>query len=183
MAARLRQGFRALAAWVRPVDQRMAALYLTPPLLALFEQMRAGERQHSLNVLRDLLAQGESNPSLMIAALLHDVGKSRAPFWLWERAFVVIAKALVPARVARWGNPLPNTPIDAIPRGWRRPFVINKQHPAWSAHMTAAAGADPLSVELIARHQRTVNQGTADQASPSEADRLLRVLQAADDHN
>ncbi len=170
MIARLRQGIRALVAWVRPVDKSLARAYLTPPLLALFEQMRSGEQQHSLNVLRMLIERGETHPALMIAALLHDVGKSRRPFWLWERVIVVLARKIIPERVSVWG--------DGEAVGWRRPFVISKQHPLWSAEMVAAAGADPLSVELIRQHQVKLTY------SPQiEIERLLAALQAADDSN
>lgn len=170
MIARLRQGARALLVWVRPVDAHAADAYLTPPLQVLFRQMRPAEQQHSLNVLRTLIERGKSDPSLLIAALLHDVGKSRAPYWLWERVIVVLARKIVPGRVSQWG--------EGVPVGWRRPFVISKQHPAWSAEMAAAAGADPLSVELIARHQRKL-----DHAPQNETERLLLALQAADDSN
>ncbi len=167
---RLRQGLRALRAWVRPPDARCAAAYLSPPLLKLFEAMRPGEAQHSLNVLETLLATGESNPSLLAAALLHDAGKARAPYWLWERVIVVLARKFAPDRAIRWG--------EGEPDGWRRPFVINRQHPAWSAEMVAQAGADPLTIELIAHHQCKL-----DHPPQNEMERLLAALQAADDEN
>ncbi len=170
MIGRLRQGIRALLAWVRPVDDQLAADTLSPPLFALFRTMRAGERQHSLNVLQTLRARGESDPSLLRAALLHDVGKTRASFWLWERAFVVIARNLMPRRAQQWGA--------AEPSGWRRPFVISQQHPAWGAEMAAEAGADPLCVDLIGRHQHKLILPPM-----TESDRLLAALQAADEAN
>ncbi|MHB8625931.1 MAG: HD domain-containing protein [Aggregatilineales bacterium] len=167
---RLRQGVRALTAWVRPVDDQAAAAYLSPRLLALFRQMRPGERQHSLNVLHTLLARGETHPALLTAALLHDCGKVRTSYWLWERAIVVIVKRLAPGRALKWGI--------GEPTGWRRPFVVNRQHPAWGAAMAQAAGADPLTVELIAGHQRKI-----DRSPSNELERLLVTLQVADDLN
>ncbi len=167
---RLRQGVRALTAWVRPVDDQAAAVYLSPRLLALFRQMRPGERQHSLNVLQTLQARGETHPALLAAALLHDCGKVRASYWLWERAIVVIVRRLAPERAIKWGI--------GEPTGWRRPFVVNQQHPAWGAAMAQAAGTDPLVVELIAGHQRKI-----DHIPSNEFERLLVTLQAADDLN
>jgi hypothetical protein len=168
--ARVRQGLRALSAWARPVDDDLAAAFLSPTLLALFRQMRRSEQQHSLNVLRTLRRRGYDDPALMVAALLHDVGKCRAPYHLWDRVIVVLAKALAPDRVRQWGS--------GEPTGWRRPFAVSSQHPRWSAEMVAAAGADPLVIDLIAAHQRRL-----DHAPQTRLEQLLVVLQSADDAN
>ncbi len=170
IAARMRQGVRALFAWARPVDYEVAARVLSLPLMALFERMRRSEQQHSINVLRTLQARGYSDHSLMVAALLHDVGKTRAAYHLWDRVLVVLVKAAFPDLARRWGQ--------GDPVGWRRPFAINLQHPKWSAEMVRSAGADPLAVLLIANHQHHL-----DHAPQSESERLLAALQAADDAN
>lgn len=169
-ATRLRQGVRALTVWLHPVDDQPARDLLSPELLALFRQMRASERQHSLNVYHLLQQRGESDPRLLTAALLHDCGKRRAPYWLWERVIVVLAGAVLPAAAARWGQ--------GEPVGWRRPFAIKAQHPEWGAQQVAAAGADPVVIELIRQHQGKIDQGGA-----PEFRRLLSALQAADDAN
>ena len=170
--ARMRQGIRALLSWTTPVDEDLAAVYLSPPLLALFRRMRRSEQLHSLNVLRTLRRQGYDDPPLLVAALLHDVGKSRAPYHLWDRVLVVLAKAAMPDRVRQWGS-APHPPV-----GWRRPFAVSIQHPRWSADMVAAAGADPLVVELIAVHQQHL-----DHPPRTRLEHLLQALQAADDVN
>lgn len=170
VAVRMRQGVRALLSWARPVDYEAAAAILSPPLLALFARMRRSEQQHSINVLRTLQARGYSDPALIAAALLHDVGKTRAAYHLWDRVLVVLVKAALPNLARRWGQ--------GHPVGWRRPFAINLQHPQWSADMARAAGADPLVVTLIANHQQHL-----DHAPQSEMERLLAALQAADDAN
>ena len=171
---RLRQGVRALAVWLRPVDDRAAVETLTPALLRLFRQMRPGERQHSLNVYQMLRMRGESDSQLLSAALLHDCGKARAPYWLWERVIVVLVRHVAPMAAVRWGH--------SEPFGWRRPFAVNIQHPAWGADMVEAAGADPMVIELIRQHQGKIDQTMA---SPNSAEfvRLLTALQAADDMN
>ena len=38
--------------------------------------------------------QGEENPDLLTAALLHDSGKTRTPLRIWERVVVVIVNAI-----------------------------------------------------------------------------------------
>jgi putative nucleotidyltransferase with HDIG domain len=167
---RLRQGLRAIRAWFRKPDISQAGLYLSPPLMGVFGMLRPGEAQHSLHVLETLIHMGESNPSLLVAALLHDVGKARFPYTLPERVIVVLTRKFFPALAERWGNGDPNT--------WRRPFVISRQHPTWSAEIVSRAGADPLAIELIAAHQRKL-----DHAPHDETERLLVALQAADDEN
>jgi hypothetical protein len=168
--SRFRQGIRALLSWTRLVNFDQAAKVLSPELLALFRQMRRSEQQHSLNVLRTLQGWGYDDPALLTAALLHDVGKSRAPFYLWDRVLVVLTRAASPALAIRLGRNSPN--------GLSRPFAVSLQHPAWSAEMVAAAGADPLVVELIGNHARHL-----DRPPQNPTEQLLSALQAADDAN
>jgi hypothetical protein len=167
---RFRQGLRALAAWLRPVDDTLAEQHLTPELLALYRQMRRSERQHSLRVLQALCAAQHTDPDLLTAALLHDVGKIRTSFFLPEKVLVVLVKAAAPGLYQRWGS--------GPTRGWRRPFAVSVQHPAWGADMVEAAGGRSLAVELIRRHQDTLNG-----APQTKADRLLLLLQAVDDQS
>lgn len=179
---RFRQGIRALASPLRPVDDALAAQYLSPALLALFMRMRRSERQHSLRVLQTLYQRGQTDPALMQAALLHDVGKTRAPFFLWERVIVVLTKAAAPALARRLGFG------ELSGRKWpdlvnvRRPFLISYQHPRWSAEMVSAAGGDSRTVWLIAAHQDHDAQ-TAQDEFQRELTPLLAALQAADDAN
>ena len=167
---RLRQGWLALLALVRPLDYGAVAEVLSPELLALFRRMHISEQHHSLRVMQTLRAAGHTHPDLLTAALLHDAGKSRHPFTLFERTLVVLARKALPTLSRRWGQ--------GEPHGWRRPFVIAECHPQWSAEDMAAAGASPLAVELARRHQ-TPLEGEPE----SEADHLLSLLQEADNAN
>lgn len=167
---RLRQGLRALTAWTHPVDEALAASVLPPDLLALFHRLRRAEQLHSLRVLRDLIAAGECDPALLAAALLHDVGKTVGPFSLPERVIVVLVRKAAPTLYARWSR--------SEPYGWRRPFAISRRHPEWSAQMAADAGADARTVELCRRHAEALPDPPR-----GEIERLLAVLQAADDRN
>lgn len=166
---RLRQGILALIAWAREVDDAPARSLLSPALLALFQQMPRREQQHALEVYATLRQLGATDPALLTAGLLHDVGKMRAPLYLWDRVLIVVMEAAAPATAKKLG--------EGDMRGWQRPFVVRQQHAQWSAEMVAAAGADPLTIELIRRHQDKVTQPT------TEADRLLLTLQQADDAN
>jgi hypothetical protein len=55
--------------------------------------------------------------------------------------------------------------------------VTARQHPDWGADLCAAAGAPPLTVDLIRRHQTPLPNPAAPE------DDLLATLQAADDDN
>ncbi len=133
----------------------------------LFQQMQPGDRAHSLRIYRDLQAEGHTHPDLLAAALLHDSGKSRCTLHLWERVLIVAAQSLLPAQVAVWG--------EAEPTGWRRPFAVARQHPLWGASMAEQAGAAPLTVALIRRHQ----EPPVYPANTLE-DQLLSILQKHD---
>ncbi|GAB4572705.1 MAG: hypothetical protein Kow0077_12900 [Anaerolineae bacterium] len=168
---RLQQGIRALTAWAQPVDWALAESVLTPPQMALFRRMRRSEQLHSLRVLRDLQAAGETDPDLMVAALLHDVGKTAARFWLPERVLVVLVRKFAPARHHHWGQ-------TGTLHDWRKPFAISLRHPEWSAQMLERAGGTPRSVALVRQHADPVPDPPR-----NEFERLLAVLQWADNRN
>lgn len=159
-----------MLAWTRPVDYALAASVLSAEEMALFRRMRRSEQLHSLNVLRALREAGEDDPALLVAALLHDVGKTVAAFTLPERVLVVLVRKFAPAWYARWGQ--------GEPRGWQKPFAISVRHPEWSAKLLANAGSSDRAVELARRHQDVVPDPPRD-----ETERLLLALQAADNLN
>jgi len=155
------------ALWASPPTSEQLATaksILTDSQMKLFSQMQASEQHHSLRVLREIQRQGETNPDLLVAALLHDVGKIRFPLRLWERVFIVLGKTFFSRRVEVWGQDKP--------QGWARPFVVAAQHPFWGGDLALEAGTTPQAVQLIRRHQEKTSQSTEDH--------LLSVLQNAD---
>ncbi len=172
---RTRQFWQALGAKLGSEDLDLVRAVLTPTQLALFERLQPGEKAHSLQVLRALLEQGEDHPDLFVAALLHDVGKSRFPLNLWQRVLIVVVKAFFPDRAERWGS----EPASAL--SWRRPFIVAEKHPLWGAEMAAEAGVSSLAVALIRRHQDELE--TTSIQSRSLEERLLRKLQSVDDNS
>ena len=173
---RTRQFWQAISTRSSQVDFDLVSSILSPSQMALFQQMQASEQSHSQGVLRELIVDGETNKDLQIAALLHDVGKTRAPLRLWERVLIVLVKSVCPGCVLKWGQLETGELTSGM--GWRRPFAVAVNHPRWGAELADQCGTSQLAVELIARHQEHINPSQEDGISLQ--DQLLLKLQAAD---
>ncbi len=183
---RVRQFRDALSAVPEPEEIEFIQTYLSPAQMELFLAMQASDQAHSLKVFKNIFNQclsepGQTRQDLLVAALLHDVGKSRYKLQVWERVMIVLAKRLIPERVRRWGEVNHDREWkaegDDLRLGWRRAFVIAEQHPRWGAEMAAAAGSSRLAVELIRHHQDLLpeNNGTIEE-------QLLRQFQLVDNN-
>lgn len=169
---RFRQGIAALLAFARDVDYDLAAQYLTPQQLALFKQMARAEQLHSLNVLRDVLAQADKTPhDLALAALMHDVGKSKRHLSVVQKTISVIIKSFFP-EIERRLTAEENVDF------WHAPFTVRRYHPKWSAELLMAVGASETAIWLARHHQDQAGQW---HNHPNYA--LLCRLQQADDAN
>jgi len=173
---RSRQFWLAISTRSSQQDMELLTSILSPAQVELFQRMQKSEQIHSLVVLNELRDGGEDNADLLTAALLHDVGKTRAPLRIWERVLIVVVRAFCHDCVQKWGASMDGNPETAM--GWRRAFIVAEQHPAWGADLAAECGTSPLAVSLIARHQEPLTP----EASSIE-DNLLRTLQAVDDNN
>jgi HD domain len=167
---RSRQFWQALSASPAPEELALARTVLSPSLLSIFNQMQPSEQAHSLRIARRLIDQGETHPDLLAATLLHDSGKIHHPLNLWERVLIVLGKAVLPTQAKQWGR--------SGPKGWKRAFAVAEQHSEWGAQMAAQAGASPLVVALIRRHQLP-----PDHPVENLEDRLLLRLQRLDDES
>jgi hypothetical protein len=144
-----RQFINALYAAPSPAQIDQIRPILSPKLLSLFLSMQPGEIAHSLKIWQDLTNSGSCPQDVQVAALLHDVGKTRSPLSVWDRIVIVLARTFFPKRVKRWGK----NAGDGWQTGWRRPFVVAENHPEWGAQMAEGAGASPVTVMLIRYHQ------------------------------
>ena len=163
---RTRQFFTALTARVSETDLTEADALLPAGAGALFRRMPRDGQAHALRVARDLKRAGETHPSLLAAALLHDAGKSAARLTPLTRSIFVVLQRLAP----HWLQRLADT-------GWRRPLVALRDHPRIGADWARRAGCDELTVWLIEHHPDHLDDISSDRA------RLLRALQAVDDQN
>jgi len=156
------------AAFARPGagDNALVEQHLPPTLRPAYSRLGRAEQAHAVATLRTLLRQGHTDPDLLAAALVHDLGKSRAPLRLMDRVLVVLAQSYLPRQAARWSQ--------GEARGWRRPFVVAARHAAWGETMVLEAGGSPRLAEILRRHHDPL----PDASTP--VDRVLKALQAAD---
>lgn len=173
---RVWQVWQALFARPDAEELQIARKILSPTLWDLFTTLQPGEQAHSLNILCELQRLGESDSELLIAALLHDTGKSVRPLRLWERIWIVIHKRFFRSENSFQTTLAPEQVLD-LPF-WRQPLAVAAFHPAWGARMASERGASDLVVELIAAHQDQMPF-----AAGTRAARFLTVLQSVDDEN
>jgi hypothetical protein len=169
---RLKQGLRDILAFTRSVDADLVRAHLSEAQYALFSRMTHAEQLHSVNVLRTVLAQEpETPPDLAVAALLHDVGKSRYPLNVAERTLAVALKRLLPRHEARMSE---RERFDRL----HAPFVVRRHHPRWSADLLRMTGGTPRAIWLVEHHADDPAQWQHHPDAP-----LLARLQRADNAN
>jgi hypothetical protein len=154
---RISQFWRVLFARINPPDLSQALKGLSQDQRELFTRMQPGEQNHAVIVYRRLLEMGENQPDLLVAALLHDVGKLRYRMNPLERSMVVLVKVVLPKKALLWGE-LPSINWDSLP-SWRKAFIVAEQHPEWGAELARKAGVSVLTENLIRQHDQPYSQG------------------------
>lgn len=166
---RIGQFVRGLVPWVPARDRALAAAVLTARQFAAFCLMTPADQRHAVRVARSVLAAGARDPDLIVAALLHDLGKVD-PQGL-GRVMVVhrVAKVLLVRLSPRtWAR------LSAISRpGIGRGCYLLQHHPALGAAWAAGLDVSPRARALIAAHQ----EGTV---GPDATDALLHLRRADD---
>jgi hypothetical protein len=159
---RVEQLIGHLTARVRPEEAALTRRILPEAAWPLFDAMPVADRRHGLDVAHRLMAAGQDDPDLLVAALLHDAAKGRR-LRLWHRVAGVLLDALAPRALARLASPEPH------PRSWRYPFHVYLHHAELSAEAARAAGCSARSAAFIG-------------GSAAEADRALAAaLHLADE--
>ena len=166
VALRVRQAGHALTARWERGDEALLSVLL-PAERALFDRLPPADRAHALRVTARLHEAGQTEPRLLRAALLHDIGKAGQGVHLPHRVARVLLQAVAPATWAR----LADTAV-----GWQRPFYALAHHAETGAALVAAAGDEPVTVALVRFHDAP----SIPPALANYAD-WLRALQAADD--
>lgn len=180
MAYRARQFFHALTAPLGLEEPEGIAAVLTPSQRAFLDRMPAADRRHAFAVYRILREQGHRSPDLLAAALLHDLGKAALAPPIWVRVLVVLLERFAPRFLERLsparGNEINGRRIFRRPARLMEYLAHYRDHAELGAQWAEALGCSPLTVALIRRHhERGVR------AEESEENRLLALLQAADE--
>ena len=160
---RVGEFFRAITARPNPKMVEIASGYLSPPLLKLFEKMSPYDQAHCVAVMQHLLAMGETDPDLLAAALLHDVGKSKIKLSVWYR----VAAVLLKKKLRFFACKTPGKPICYS-------VYVQVEHPRIGAEMAKEAGCSERCARLILYHQ------AQDPPLEPEERRMVAALQAAD---
>ncbi len=158
MLDRVRQ-FREASLGPCEEDLALAREHLPPALLALFEAQGPRDQRHSAGTARWLLERGhDDDPELLVAALLHDVGKGQQR--TRDRvAHVVAGWFQVGALVAAEGSAI----------AMRAAIARSRTHSERGAEAMAAIGAPEGAIELTRLHHRDPG-----------ANAMLALLQRAD---
>lgn len=165
---RARQFFGGLLAQVSDADRHTADQFLPPAAQTWFRSLPRDLQWHGLQVLADLQQSGVDRCEVLAAALLHDAGKAAAWSGPIPRALAVLLRKLVPGWTAR------RSQLDwRSARGLNRLVAVAAQHPQIAAERAAQCGCDPVTVELIRRHQ-DYNQTD---------DPVLKLFQQVDDRH
>jgi len=161
---RTAQGLRALVSPLLPLNTgvRDAALSILPtPAAVAFRALPKADQRHALRVYQALVMAGERDTDVLVAALLHDIGK---------HPNVGITQRTVRVLLARWPRALMWTAVDGrlLPR-WRSGMARLLNHAALGADLAASRGCTAATVAII--------RASHDPDAPES----VRRLQAADD--
>jgi len=159
-AAKVRRFARYFLGRVSEHERNDLTSWLTPAQLRLFDSMHRADRRHGLDVAASLRADGQTDPDLLMAGLLHDCAKGHA-LHVWHRVGWSLAE--------HYGQRMERLLL-RVPT-FRAAFEVTAAHAARSAELALAAGCTAATAALI-----------RNQAEPAD-DKLGRALLLADEAN
>lgn len=143
MIYRIRQLWQALMPKISSQELQWALDILPTSAIPLFLGQSLTEQRHALDVALDLWSAAPRNRNLLIAALLHDCGKSKNPLKVWERIYIVLLQR---APRKAWNALLGAYPFLSAP------LRTAQEHPTWGAELARNKGLDHEIVALIHDH-------------------------------
>ncbi|MCO5222560.1 MAG: HD domain-containing protein [Thermomicrobiales bacterium] len=162
---RLRQGLRGLD----PVRagahlDRSALELLSPAQRARFLEMPAFDQQHLCRVANHLREQGITDRDVILAGLLHDIGKFDGvrAVRLTDRVGKVVLKRISPATLQNVAS--------SYPRGRFPGLALTVRHPELGAEIARSLGCSERTCWLIRNHEAETDLGDPDLARLQAAD-------------
>ena len=148
MFYRIRQLFKALFPRIRPQELSWAHSLLSDSAWRLFQKQSQPEQRHALDVAQELSGlSGRFTPqqtrTLLVAALLHDCGKSRVHVKLRHRILAVLLSPWPVFLKERFASHSPTTALA---------LDIHKEHARWGRDLAAQAGLSEAILTLILEH-------------------------------
>lgn len=162
---RLLQGLRGLNPTRAGADVDRGLLeLLTAEQRARFEAMPAFDQQHLCRVANHLKAQGVTDPDVLIAGLLHDIGKSdgRTEVQLTDRVGKVLLKRISPGTLKKAASD--------YPQGRYPGLALTMLHPHLGADLAQQLGCSERTCWLIRHHEADSDLGDSDLAQLQAAD-------------
>lgn len=145
---RVKQSWQALFPRLRPADRAwLVAQNLPESAYALFKQQSPVEQRHALDTAYSLAGLTGLNRheqrTLIIAALLHDCGKSTVSLHIWHRVLAVLCAMLpkhIYRQIADGHGPLSFT------------LTVAVHHPEWGEKLARQAQLSDDVCLLIRQH-------------------------------
>jgi len=122
---------------------------LSPAERDLWRRMSGPDRRHAVAVARRVVAMEGGSRAMVVAALLHDVGKVESGLGTLARVGATLAAAgLGKGRLLAWANDANEEARSGVAVRVARYLA----HDRIGAELLAAAGSDPLVVAWAAQH-------------------------------
>ena len=145
---RIRQFLKSIFVTNSMVDMEFVRTHLTPAQEGLFLRMQAYDRYHSVLFAKTLIDEVYRVPDdLLVAALLHDVGKSRYKINSFTRMVAVLVNKFAP-------HMMEDASLDNV-TFLNKSFLVAKFHAEWSEEMVNMVGVSEVTSSIIASHEET----------------------------
>ncbi len=144
---RVRQVWEGLRPEPDPLEREFTRCYLTPQTQPLFDRLATHDRRHLVQVARQLAEREPCNRDLIVAGLLHDVGKADecGTVSLADRIGNVFTARYLP-RCYSWLTRPGNS-------RWRHGMQLSANHAQLGAVLAEQHGCSERTIWLIKNHE------------------------------
>tara|TARA_B110000263_G_C15244181_1_gene480882 strand:+ start:484 stop:969 length:486 start_codon:yes stop_codon:yes gene_type:complete len=157
---RIRQ-FREASLQPNAEDLELAQKLLDEPILSLFLSQNLRDQRHGARTAHWLISKGENNSELLIAALIHDIGKGH------QRTRDRVVHVLT-----SWSKTGKLVEAKTSSFEMRQAIARSRNHSELGAQQLKQSGVSNRVIELTRLHH-----------TPPETDTMLALLQCADSKN